>query len=519
MLLFLLLVATVFIARAEIVNVVEIDGCSDLYANTYYVLTTSIIDSSSGTCMNVLGENVTLDGQGYTIDGIDDWNSVGLYTAFSNTTVKNSIFTDWGGVWFDIGANNGKIENVIVNSAGWGIYIEESDFFTLNKVTANDNDGSGIWLTYSDSSTIYNVTANNNLNEGIYIDHSHNITLERITANDNSGGNGGVAFDESDFCTIDNVTASYNELGIWNGGNNNTIRNVIANNNWEGGIVVGYDNHYTTIQNVIVNNNTDYGIWLSASSHNIMESVTAKYNGAYGGIHLFYPGSNDNIIRNSIVEDNVYDFYLNHGSDITVLNTTYDTTYFGDAASSLTRQWYLDVNIKDQQGNPLESANVTVEDVFGTQIFSEFTASNGTIPRKSITQYKENSVGKTFYAPYRISATKPGYQNTSDSIPLSGNEVVTLSLHVITPEKAIESLIQDVVTMNLGQGIENSFDAKLDAALGSLEALNADQRNDSINKLYAFINAVEAQRGNKITNEQADYLIAEVQRIIDLIEG
>ena len=38
---------------------------------------------------------------------------------------------------------------------------------------------------------------------------------------------------------------------------------------------------------------------------------------------------------------------------------------FADAASSLTRQWYLDVNIQDQCSNPLQDANITVEDVVG----------------------------------------------------------------------------------------------------------------------------------------------------------
>ena len=63
-----------------------------------------------------------------------------------------------------------------------------------------------------------------------------------------------------------------------------------------------------------------------------------------------------------------------------------------------------------------------------------------------------------------------------------------------------------------------------------LEFLNSFQRsvwstiekNDiaAINALGAFMNAVEAQRGNKITDEQADMLIADAQYIIGvLIDG
>jgi len=84
-----------------------------------------------------------------------------------------------------------------------------------------------------------------------------------------------------------------------------------------------------------------------------------------------------------------------------------------------------------------------------------------------------------------------------------------------TPEEAILDLIDTVELMNLQQGIDNSLDAKLDNALDSLEAFNAEQRNDAVNKLNAFINAVEAQRGNKLTDDQANELIASTQAIIE----
>ena len=88
-----------------------------------------------------------------------------------------------------------------------------------------------------------------------------------------------------------------------------------------------------------------------------------------------------------------------------------------------------------------------------------------------------------------------------------------------TIPEAVQILIEDVEEMNLQQGLENSIDSKLQNVQDSLEALNADNRNDAINKLDAFINAIEAQRDNKISNEQADYLIAEAQRIINLIDA
>lgn len=83
----------------------------------------------------------------------------------------------------------------------------------------------------------------------------------------------------------------------------------------------------------------------------------------------------------------------------------------------------------------------------------------------------------------------------------------------------LEDLNSTIESMNLQQGIDNSLDAKLSAALDAFESVNADKRNDALNKLCAFINEVEAQRGKKITEEQADQLTFETQEIIDLLEG
>lgn len=73
--------------------------------------------------------------------------------------------------------------------------------------------------------------------------------------------------------------------------------------------------------------------------------------------------------------------------------------------------------------------------------------------------------------------------------------------------------------MNIKQGIQNSLDAKLENAKKSLEAVKAGNRQDAINKLQAFINECEAQRGKALTNEQADLLISKAQVIITLLQN
>lgn len=96
-----------------------------------------------------------------------------------------------------------------------------------------------------------------------------------------------------------------------------------------------------------------------------------------------------------------------------------------------------------------------------------------------------------------------------------GFTAYTTPVMVLTPAEAIVRLVDLVESMNLQQGIDNGLDAKLEAALGALGELSENNTAAAINTLQAFINNVEAQRGNKITDEQADILTAEAQEIID----
>jgi hypothetical protein len=85
------------------------------------------------------------------------------------------------------------------------------------------------------------------------------------------------------------------------------------------------------------------------------------------------------------------------------------------------------------------------------------------------------------------------------------------------PAVLLEDLAVDVYDLNLQNGIENSLDAKLDAALNALDDVNENNDVAAINSLEAFINAVQAQSGNKIPADDANLLIAEAQLIINLL--
>ena len=79
-----------------------------------------------------------------------------------------------------------------------------------------------------------------------------------------------------------------------------------------------------------------------------------------------------------------------------------------------------------------------------------------------------------------------------------------------------QQLIDKIVALELPAGIENSLVSKLENAIDSIQKA---QEKAAVNKLEAFINEVEAQRGKKIPEADADALIALAQAIIDLLEA
>jgi len=90
-------------------------------------------------------------------------------------------------------------------------------------------------------------------------------------------------------------------------------------------------------------------------------------------------------------------------------------------------------------------------------------------------------------------------------------------LYQITPIALLTDLVETVLALNLQTGIENSLDAKLEAAVSVIEDISANNDVAAINTLQSFINAVEAQRGKKISETDADELIVAAQKIIDLL--
>lgn len=119
-------------------------------------------------------------------------------------------------------------------------------------------------------------------------------------------------------------------------------------------------------------------------------------------------------------------------------------------------------------------------------------------------------------------ATPSGISVDSSGIYVAdlGNDRIVKFAPLCNETGDLIDLIDAVDALNLQKGIDNSLDAKLQNAVDSLNAANADQRQDAVNKLGAFINAVEAQtgEGKPLTEEEANSLIADANFIINCLQ-
>ena len=103
-------------------------------------------------------------------------------------------------------------------------------------------------------------------------------------------------------------------------------------------------------------------------------------------------------------------------------------------------------------------------------------------------------------------------------VSAGGRDLVLVALKVTAdPVEHLAALIDAVNDYNAHHGIRNSLDAKLDAARKSLADLKQHNDNAARNALAAFINEVEAQRGQWLSEAEADLFHAAAQEILNLL--
>ena len=254
---------------------------------------------------------------------------------------------------------------------------------------------------------------------------------------------------------------------------NITVKNLILTNNQDGVLFV-----YTSesrIENVTASNN-QVGIHLRTCGSNVISGNTIS-NSQLIGIYL--GRSNGSIVTGNIISEN----FLGMGVEFAENNTIYHNNFLDN---SLGQVWSSRSTSSWDNGYP-----------FGGNYWSDYDG--------------EDNYG----SPNQDQLGSDGIGDTQYTIHFNNPDRYPLMEPSSTPIR-IKALSRTVRFWNLHKGTENSLTSKLE---GALRLLDKEKENGAVHKLMAFINQAEVLGGKKLTNDQVAFLVAEAQRIIDLIKG
>ncbi len=381
----------------------------------------------------------------------------------------------------------------------------------------------GVWNSVN---KIYTLTGD--VNESIEITQS-NLTLDGAGYKITGSGSGiGVYLNQRSNVTVKNCVFSKFLIGIFLSiSSSNTLTNNITNNNSYGIFLNSCSSN--TLTNNITNNNS-YGIYLISCSSNTLTKNTINNNES--GIKLYNCSVNkvynNNFIDNSIQakvyasSGNVFNLDKPVGGNYWSNRTSPDIDGDGFVDFSYVFLGGQDVfpwicqdgwkNIRpivdagyDQKvlvGETVQFDGSGSYDTDGTIVSNEWNFDDGTTDSGVIVSHIYDVAGD-----YTVTLT------VTDNDGLTGND--TAEITVQTPAEATGDLITTVESFELPKGIEKSLIAPLKAAIKSLDK---HHEQAAIGQLTGFIHHVEAQNDKKLTEEQAQTLIAAAQRIIESIQ-
>lgn len=372
-----------------------ISNCTNLnQSGATYRLTQNITNSSAQPCFNFQADNITLNCDGYLVDGINAPTRAVYINGYDDFTIRNCTFQDWTRGILLVDGDNGLIEhNTYLYSLGWGIFastgtatnttVQYENFNgggdpQIQLETSGINDwtiqhsnfyGAGARLIFENSAhdiLFYNNTVNRTattsdiieLDDVYNINATDNTLFARQSAFWVYGGSYNITMDSNDI-SGDQTATGYG-IRITNGDNNTFSNNNVTTHDRGVLILSGCENNLIDGNNIT--NTGNQGIAVDGSNNNLTNNLI--YSVGTSGIYINSSATNVRIVGNNITDNRAGIEIMNNANNVFVINNSITDTssgygISGDGTSGLIIQGN---NISDIKGTDRPAIEIKMND-------------------------------------------------------------------------------------------------------------------------------------------------------------